>query len=239
MLLTIQKNLFDAYIAPHFDGRDSAHLRRTCKLLKNWVETNPTLKKRLDHHWINLDNVSDLEPWLGDWIVQGISRELPIFIGEGLQFGPDYYISNFYEKSQMIPVKKLQGFKWRFFTYPQLEGIGRWKIGPFSFHRGAAIQVFDKNYIVYCLASGKHTYIGCTNDIQKRLRQHNGERAGGARYTRAYRPWSLSFTIRGFANKKEAFQFEWCMKHKRAKGGPMKTFEKLVKLERWNKLSIH
>lgn len=88
-------------------------------------------------------------------------------------------------------------------------------------------------FIVYCLRSGNHTYIGYTNNIIRRLRQHNGERAGGSRYTRAYRPWRVWFTVEGFENKRKALQFEWAMKHKRASGGPLKTFEKLVKLERW------
>lgn len=43
----------------------------------------------------------------------------------------------------------------------------------------------DKNYIVYLLINNTHnkTYIGITNHQTRRIRQHNGEITGGARYT--------------------------------------------------------
>jgi putative endonuclease len=46
---------------------------------------------------------------------------------------------------------------------------------------------------VYVLVSrrGDRTYVGVTTDAERRLAQHNGERAGGARSTRAGRPWRL------------------------------------------------
>ena len=49
-------------------------------------------------------------------------------------------------------------------------------------------------WFVYILASLKRhvTYVGCTTDITRRLRQHNGEIKGGARSTRAGRPWTVS-----------------------------------------------
>ena len=65
-------------------------------------------------------------------------------------------------------------------------------------------------WIVYALiseASG-HTYVGITTDPERRLAQHNGERPGGARATRAGRPWSLAarwgpFDERGQAQRVE------------------------------------
>jgi predicted GIY-YIG superfamily endonuclease len=41
------------------------------------------------------------------------------------------------------------------------------------------------DYFVYLLANGENncTYIGMTNNMTRRLRQHNGEIVGGARYT--------------------------------------------------------
>lgn len=34
-------------------------------------------------------------------------------------------------------------------------------------------------------------YIGCTTDLLRRLKQHNGEVRGGAKYTRRFRPWVI------------------------------------------------
>ena len=53
------------------------------------------------------------------------------------------------------------------------------------------IDLFEKinnkvnNYVVYLLTNTCHnkTYVGITNNPLRRLRQHNGELAGGARYT--------------------------------------------------------
>ena len=56
-------------------------------------------------------------------------------------------------------------------------------------------EIPEKNgaYFVYMLIScdQKRTYIGCTNDLRRRLRQHNGEIVGGARATMSSRPWSF------------------------------------------------
>ena len=44
----------------------------------------------------------------------------------------------------------------------------------------------EKQYIVYLLINtkNKYTYIGSTNNSIRRLRQHNGELTGGAKYTK-------------------------------------------------------
>lgn len=49
-------------------------------------------------------------------------------------------------------------------------------------------------YLVRC-ADGS-LYAGVTTDPERRLRQHNGELAGGARYTRARRPVELVYRER-------------------------------------------
>lgn len=49
-------------------------------------------------------------------------------------------------------------------------------------------------YFIYILeCSDKTLYTGITSDITKRLRQHNGEIVGGAKYTRARRPIALVY----------------------------------------------
>jgi len=86
----------------------------------------------------------------------------------------------------------------------------------------------------------QRTYVGITNNFQRRLRQHNGELVGGAKYTRIGRPWERLVTIEGFTCKQESMQFEWMWKHlkkKNSKGGTIATrFDKLYSLlqkEKW------
>ncbi|KAK6120828.1 hypothetical protein DH2020_045433 [Rehmannia glutinosa] len=52
------------------------------------------------------------------------------------------------------------------------------------------------------------TYVGVTNNFSKRLKQHNGELNGGAKASRAGRPWICACLIQGFGNKSKAYQFE-------------------------------
>ncbi len=60
-------------------------------------------------------------------------------------------------------------------------------------------------YIVEC-ADGTY-YTGIATDVQRRLEQHNGEKARGARYTAARRPVTLvyeaTFETRSAALKEE------------------------------------
>lgn len=69
--------------------------------------------------------------------------------------------------------------------------------------------------IVYCLSNGgTHSYVGVTHNMTRRLRQHNGEIRGGARYTtniktQTGRPWTLAFIITGLPDRGEALRLEW------------------------------
>lgn len=58
-----------------------------------------------------------------------------------------------------------------------------------------------------CCADGSF-YTGVATDLERRLRQHNGELVGGARYTRGRRPvelvWSESCADRAAAQAREA-----------------------------------
>ncbi|MDC9714375.1 MAG: GIY-YIG nuclease family protein [Gammaproteobacteria bacterium] len=52
----------------------------------------------------------------------------------------------------------------------------------------------NKPWFVYLLRCANDAlYCGVTNDIDKRLRQHNGEIVGGAKYTRANAPCKLVY----------------------------------------------
>ncbi|GHD36538.1 GIY-YIG nuclease family protein [Parahalioglobus pacificus] len=62
---------------------------------------------------------------------------------------------------------------------------------------------------VYLLRCSDGTlYTGIAKDLQRRLRQHNGELAGGPKYTRGRRPvsllWSCTAEDRSAASRREA-----------------------------------
>ncbi len=67
---------------------------------------------------------------------------------------------------------------------------------------------------VYLLRSTTdfRTYVGATVDVDRRLRQHNGQLSGGARAT-AGGQWTRVCHITGFPHERAALQFEWAWKH--------------------------
>jgi len=69
-------------------------------------------------------------------------------------------------------------------------------------------------YYVYFLreVGGKRTYVGYTVNLERRLRQHNGELVGGAKSTRG-RKWEFAGYLTGFLNSVSALQCEWKLKH--------------------------
>jgi len=73
-------------------------------------------------------------------------------------------------------------------------------------------------YLVYILRSDNLSYVGMTNDFQRRFRQHNQEIKGGAKYTKKREQWYPICIVDGFETMKEAMQCEWRLK--RGKGGP-------------------
>ena len=65
-------------------------------------------------------------------------------------------------------------------------------------------------YYIYILWSSKSKifYTGCTEDLRKRLKEHN---AGISKATYPHRPWTLVF-YSAFVNKKIAKDFELYLK---------------------------
>ena len=65
-------------------------------------------------------------------------------------------------------------------------------------------------WVVYVLlsADGRRTYVGITNDLPRRLSQHNGEVPGGAKSTRAGRPWSVGRSHGPFVARGDALRLE-------------------------------
>lgn len=82
-----------------------------------------------------------------------------------------------------------------------------------------------KPYSVYCLVSAKgRTYVGVSNNVERRLRQHNREIVGGARATRV-RPgeeatWRLLFVVQGL-EKRTALQLEWRLHRRQHRPTPL------------------
>jgi predicted GIY-YIG superfamily endonuclease len=78
------------------------------------------------------------------------------------------------------------------------------------------------NYACYCLVSGSKTYIGCTNNLDRRLNQHNGKQHGGAKATRG-RTWTRVISVLGFPHQQAALQFEWMWKYlsRKKSGSPI------------------
>jgi len=94
-------------------------------------------------------------------------------------------------------------------------------------------------WIFYIIENRGFTYAGVSPDPVRRLRQHNGELKGGAKYTTSKGPgWTHICLVEGFRTKIEAMQFEWAVKHvpPRNAGGINNRIKKLYLTcakERW------
>lgn len=73
----------------------------------------------------------------------------------------------------------------------------------------------------------KKSYTGQTNNFTRRLRQHNGELKGGARYTSQKGTshkgkWTPIFRVIGFESLRSVLQFEYAMKKRKVPSGFVK-----------------
>ena len=75
----------------------------------------------------------------------------------------------------------------------------------------------ERNWWVYVLRSSrsKRSYVGISNAPAERLEAHNGERPGGARSTRAGRPWRIAKLYGPFADRGQASRAEYVVKKRR------------------------
>ena len=81
-------------------------------------------------------------------------------------------------------------------------------------------RVMRGPWLVYIIQSttSTRTYVGCTNNFARRIRQHNGDLAGGAKYT-AGNLWAPVVLVEGFSDdQRHALQFEWALKHRKRRG---------------------
>lgn len=63
------------------------------------------------------------------------------------------------------------------------------------------------------LSHPNSTYIGYTVNPHNRIRQHNGEKKGGAYRTRRCRPWTFAVVVHGFESANTGTSFEWHWQH--------------------------
>ena len=88
----------------------------------------------------------------------------------------------------------------------------------------------EEPWSFYIIENKGCTYAGVSPDPVKRLRKHNGEISGGAKYTQSKGPgWRHVCLVHGFQTKTQALQFEWAVKHvpPRDSGGLVNRIKKL------------
>ena len=98
------------------------------------------------------------------------------------------------------------------------------------------------NYNLYLLKHTLHnkTYLGITNNLKRRLRQHNCEIKGGAKYTSAFLQ-NGKWVYHGIVNnltKSQALSYERIIKNKRRKAKGKTPLEKRLYLMNQLELKI-
>ena len=95
------------------------------------------------------------------------------------------------------------------------------------------------------------TYNGSTNNPKRRLRQHNEEISGGARFTHGRGGgWEIYALLTGFPDHKNALSCEWRMKHTNGKPGKrppehcgirgrIVALNPILKLDKWTQQCVH
>ncbi len=94
-------------------------------------------------------------------------------------------------------------------------------------------------WYVYIIYSGNNTYVGSTNNLVRRLRQHNGEIVGGAKATKKATDWKYLAYITGFKDHKNCLSCEWRLKHpvgtkSYGVSGRIKALNSILTLDKWS-----
>lgn len=98
-------------------------------------------------------------------------------------------------------------------------------------------------WLLYVIQNKQYTYVGVTNNPQRRLRAHNGEIKGGAKYTTSKGSgWAYKLVITGFRTYRQVLQFEWAVKHARKTGSNgfirrLRQIHQVMSRKRWTKKS--
>ena len=92
------------------------------------------------------------------------------------------------------------------------------------------------SWYIYLLVSRSidfynHTYVGITTNLDRRLKQHNGLLAGGAKCTRAKRPYDIACYIDNISNRSIASKIEYDIKKKNGFENRLKYMEEIKKIE--------
>jgi len=103
-------------------------------------------------------------------------------------------------------------------------------------------------YLLRSTISGR-TYNGSTNDLKRRLRQHNGELSGGAVATKTGQPWVFFAVLKGLPDHVNALSCEWRIRHpdgrRKKKGqysgtvGRIQGLNKVLQLDQWSSRCMH
>lgn len=73
-------------------------------------------------------------------------------------------------------------------------------------------------YLIRSKSYPNHTYIGSTNNLEKRLKQHNQILAGGAKATKKHKDWELVKSVKR-ESMSNAISFEYYWKHYKSSSG--------------------
>lgn len=95
----------------------------------------------------------------------------------------------------------------------------------------------------YLISRQTATYAGISNNPLRRLRQHNGEISGGARFCVQRGPgWKHEVMVTGFPDRSSALQFEWRFKHHGGIARGMKNriqrLHDTLKIPKWHEMAL-